>query len=141
MNEGGESMETWAIFKSVELDKSIDRPDYINVYDNEKGVKFELINDNGQKILIFFEGGVLSYRVSDEGRRIKTINFLGENYSNLLLSNNILMISDDSDYLCWFNQETYDMFSKHNIHHYLIMTRNEIADVLSVHSPDIKVIG
>lgn len=133
-------MEKWIMFESEELNKSIDRPDYMYVYDSEEGVLFELINDNGQKVHIFFEGGTLTYRVSDEGVRLKTINYFGENYGNLLHSDTILMFSDNSEYLRWFKQETYDMLSEHKIFHFLIMTRNEIADALSIHPPKIKVI-
>ena len=76
---GGVKMERWK--KWIPID---DLPQTIyneHILDNSEGITLLFSDVIGNKnIEVFFDGGVLSYRNTDEGSLFKTLSFLEETY-------------------------------------------------------------
>lgn len=73
-----------------------------------------------------------SFRVTDEGDLLK---ILGEQSGKMLLG---IYKVEGSTYLEWFNDQSDNIHSKNNIVHYMIVTVNDIIDVLSSVPPIIS---
>lgn len=92
-------------------------------------------------VKILFDGEVLSFRCSDEGRRIKTINDLDKVYGLDFYKNQNYFIIENSEYIKRFNEETYDIYKNFNIVHYVFILSDDIIDILSTFPPIIEVLG
>ena len=95
--------------------------------------------DGGTKVQILFEDSVLSLRNTDEGRRLKTINFLEKMYGTDYYTSWTLFKVTNSTFVEWFNEETYNIYADYNIEHYVFLTSDEVVEVLSTYSPSVKV--
>ncbi|EDT4881533.1 hypothetical protein B6B03_004688, partial [Salmonella enterica subsp. enterica serovar Berta] len=73
-----------------------------------------------------------SFRVTDEGDLLK---MLGEQKGKMRVG---IYKVEDSSYLEWFNDQSFNIHEKEKIIHYLIVTVNDIIDVLSSESPVIS---
>ena len=89
------------------------------------------------KIQIFFKDSVLSYRSSDEGKRIKTLNLLAEKYGKDFFSKWSIFIVKNSEYIKWFNEESYNIYSEYKIMHFVFIAINDIVEILSTYIPEI----
>lgn len=91
-----------------------------------------LLKDIGpsNKILEIFYSSFLSYRVTEESGRLKTL------YENNSLG--AYNIAKDSSFLRWFNEESHGLFSEEVLLHYNIISSNKIIDVVSSHPPVVK---
>lgn len=83
----------------------------------------------------FFNGEILSIRSSDEGKRIKLFNKLDQIYGLNFFKDWTFFTIKDSEYIKWFNKETYNIYSHYNIMHYVFMGSNNIVEILSTFSP------
>ncbi|EBX9240329.1 hypothetical protein DRF02_24835 [Salmonella enterica subsp. salamae] len=70
-----------------------------------------------------------SFRVTDEGDLLK---MLGEQSGKILVG---IYKVEKSSYLEWFNDQSVNIRSKDNVAHYLIVTVNDVVDVLSSEPP------
>ena len=95
--------------------------------------------DGDTKVHILFEDSVLSLRNTDEGRRLKTINFLENMYGTDYYTSWTLFKVTNSTFVEWFNEETYNIYADYNIEHYVFLTSDEVVEVLSTYSPSVKV--
>jgi len=87
-----------------------------------------LTNDNGSRVKISFDW-FYDFRVIDEGDAINMLNcFNGE----LVLG---IYTLTDSQYLKWFHEQSVMMHLKENVVHYIIVTVNDIVEVLSCEKP------
>lgn len=91
------------------------------------------ISSEGQSphFRVFFDW-THSFRVTDEGDLLK---MLGEQSGKMLLG---IYKVEGSTYLEWFNDQSDNIHSKDNIVHYLIVTLNDVVDVLSSVPPIIS---
>lgn len=80
----------------------------------------------------FFFDWTHSFRVTDEGDLLK---MLGEQKGKMRVG---IYKVEDSSYLEWFNDQSFNIHEKEKIIHYLIVTVNDIIDVLSSESPVIS---
>lgn len=131
-------IEKWTKWEPV-----MDLPDKIfleKLIDDKKGLTIEF-NDELEttEIIVNFENSVVSYRNSDEGKRLNTLEFLNEKYGKIFYSNWSFFKVNNSLYLKWLNDETYDMYTDYNIEHYVFLTSNDIVDVLSSYPPKIRI--
>lgn len=116
---------------------SCGKANFAKIYDNELGLRIELIFENNAKVQFIFDTAVLSYNVCDEGRRMRTIDFLIKHYGDNFIEDSYIYTIDHSKYLEWFNKESYNILSNYNIKHYVFITSNDIIDVLSTYTPQI----
>lgn len=94
--------------------------------------------DENDTLEVLFEDSILSLRSTDEGRRLKTINFLEEKYGTDFYTKWTFFKVTNSSYVEWFNQETYDMYATYNIGHYVFLTPDDIVEILSTYEPNVS---
>lgn len=110
------------------------------VYDTN-GIEIVLECENENiAIRILFDSSVLAFRGSDEGRRLSTIIFLEENYGSAFYANWTFFKIDNSSYVQWFNEETYNIYSNYHIEHYVFLSADDIVEVLSIYPPTVTLI-
>ena len=96
--------------------------------------------DENVTIQVLFEDSILSLRSTDEGRRLKTINLLDEKYGTDFYTKWTFFKVTNSDYVEWFNQETYDMYAAYNIGHYVFLTPDDVVEILSTYEPNVSAV-
>lgn len=128
----------WKQIQINELDKGYGKASYAKIIDNEQGLQIDLVFDNSTQIQFLFETSVLSYNVCDEGRRLKTLDFLTNQYGPEFITGSPVYMVENSEYLNWFHMECYNIFSDHPIYHYVFLTLNDIVDVLTTYAPKIR---
>lgn len=70
-----------------------------------------------------------SFRVTDEGDLLKMQDEL-----NGKMTTGIYIVGE-SNYLTWFNEQSFSIHDDESINHYLIVTGDDVIDVLSSVSP------
>lgn len=92
----------------------------------------------GQKYSFLFDGLLLSYRNSDEGSRMRTLEHLHQHYAHLEYGNWTLFKMKNSSYLEWFAQESLERYEgMGEVEHYVFLTSNDVIEVLSADPPTI----
>lgn len=102
------------------------------IIDDENGLSIITETANNQEAIINFDF-FYSYRNTDESYRLKTINELR------CMSESSIFISTNSDYLDWFNYESLGIYSNEKQKHYVILTSENVIDVLSLDEPSITI--
>ncbi|RZT38361.1 hypothetical protein [Cupriavidus agavae] len=87
--------------------------------DNEISIKFD---------------DYLFYSKQDEGDALKTLKEL----KKFDLLGNTLIRADGSTLLRWFSRETFSIRNSRVMQHYIILTNNDIINVLSLSEPEIS---
>lgn len=90
-------------------------------------------NDSYMKLKLSFDW-VHSFRLTDEGDLLKMQD---EQQGNMLIG---IYLVENSSYLGWFNEQSADVHIDEDIAHYLIVTTNDVVDVLSTEKPLISFI-
>jgi len=103
-------------------------------------------NAEGTKIVLCGSANILtvkfvwtdSLRITDEGRRIRTYNEVKEiqEYRKNFYGNPLYIV-ENSEFVEWIKLEM-DGFYMNKVH-YVIMTLNDIVDVLATDSPEITI--
>ena len=110
------------LYKGFMLDELIYSPSVLELF---------LTNDNDGRIKISFDW-FHSFRVIDEGDVIKMLNkFNGE----MILGIYTLV---DSEYLEWFHEQSVGLNLDGNITHYMVVTVNDVIEILSSEKPVIS---
>ncbi|WP_241576496.1 hypothetical protein [Rosenbergiella collisarenosi] len=110
------------LYKGFMLDKLIYSPSVLELF---------LTNDNDSGIKISFDW-FHTFRVVDEGDVIKMLNkFNGE----MILGIYTLV---DSEYLEWFHEQSVGIHLDGNITHYMVVTVNDVIEILSSEKPVIS---
>lgn len=89
----------------------------------------------GESIDICFDGYVF-YSKIDEGDALRTLGLLRK--SSCI--GHTLISTPDSDLLDWFNKESLGIRPKNQLSHHIILTENDIVNVISVDTPSITVV-
>ena len=122
--------EKWLIWKPME---EIPTTLYLEeLKDNYNGLTIGLKEDQNSPLLVIHFDGYLSYRVTDEGNLLKTLNEI-ENGEDL--GKSTLFTVENSLYLQWFHEQSFDIHKDDETIHYLIATPNDVVEVLYVSSP------
>lgn len=133
-------MEQWKKYLSKVIEWPVVVADYARISDNEQGLTIDLVFESYPIVRFAFEDSVLSYTVCDEGRRLKTLSFITEQYGADACKGCPVFIVEGSSYLRWFNAESFDTLSGFEIMHLVIVTSNDIVDLLSTYPPEIKIV-
>ena len=91
--------------------------------DSKDGVliKLDVLNST-KKVKILFSS-VFSYRYSGESFRLVTLSKLP--------ARPIIQCVGDSEYLRWFHSESQELYKDLKLQHYLIITADDVIDVIS----------
>lgn len=115
-------------------DFKLDLPHKVELYldevrDNKNGLVF-IFSDPSSKfhVEVKFDSHLM-YRVSDESYRLKRTSELSE-FS-------FLMKTDESSFIKWFHEESFNVYTKDRIYHFLILSSDDVIDVLSYEDPSI----
>lgn len=96
---------------------------FVNLIDNGGSIEIHLAEMKDDRILILKFNGVMSYQVTDEGARSRSL-YEHSSYRGLV-------VSDNSNYLDWFRRESQEMFSDWDLKHYSVGNVNNIIDIIS----------
>lgn len=100
------------------------------------GLEIHFESENGRKVDVIFKHTALSYRVTDEGDLLQTIDFWASEYGNDFFTWPLYK-SNNSSFIRWFNEESCEKFEDKSVEHYVFITPNEIIDVISAIPPKI----
>src|SRR5699024_9642243 len=108
--------------------------------DGEEGVILNFSDENDTKrIIVKFDGNVLSYRNTDEGSLMKMIIFLNENYGSSFYYNWSIFNATNTTYINYILEEITEINKADEIHHYIFLTPHDVIEVLSIDIPSIRV--
>lgn len=108
--------------------------------DDKNGISLKFKSESDDiSIQVIFEDSVLSLRNTDEGRRLKTLDFLVNTHGKDFSSKWSLFKVTDSSYVKWFNEESFGIYADYNVEHYVFLTPNDVFEVLSTYAPKISV--
>lgn len=96
---------------------------FVNLTDYGGTIDIHLAEMKDDRILILRFKGVMSYQVTDEGARSRSL-YKDPSYRGLV-------VSDKSDYLNWFHRESQEMFLDWDLKHYSVSNINNIIDIIS----------
>lgn len=97
--------------------------------DDKDGLKIALTDDKGICVTISYPDGVLCYRKSDEGDRLKMLGKLPDLRSCMYSVKN-------SRFFSWFSDQNYHAkFKAEDIRHVCIATVDDIIDILDFDDP------
>lgn len=113
------------------------RYEVTQVLKNFDGVLIELDNEIN-KLSIFFENTVLALRVCDEGDRLRTIDEVLSNKEDSFFIDWPFYIVKNSRFSQWMENESFGIRKQATFKHYSIVTPNDVIDILSVSEPQIK---
>ena len=115
---------------------------YLEELIKTKGAMKILLKSEEQNIALkfLFDGEVLSFCCSDEGRRLKTINELDKKYGTDFYKNQSYFIVENSRYANKFNKETYNIYNNFKILHYVFFFFFDVIDILSAFPPRVSII-
>ena len=130
--------EQWKPVQFKEISKKCGKVDYAKIIDDERGLRIKLIFENNLQIEFVFETSVISYNVCDEGRRLKTLDIILNQYGADFFGACPVYMVENSNYLKWLHEESYDIISRYTIYHFVFLTSNEVIDVLATHSPKVS---
>lgn len=82
-------------------------------------------------------GSIYTYRFTDEGCFLKSLYYLTKQYGESFIQSTSLFKVENSNYLQWFKEESYDAWGVENFEHYVIYTQNDVLEVLSPYPPKI----
>lgn len=122
------------VFKKWEPLKNIPRILYCEgIHDDYEGFRILLVGENERSpVLRIMFDAARSYRNADEGDLLKTIASMDDPGSSSLF------IVDNSSWVKWFHEETYNIHKGRDIKHYAIYTPNDCIDVLSEFEPRVE---
>lgn len=104
--------------------------------DDKDGLRLVLTDVHENTYTFLFDGLVLSYRNTDEGTLIKTLEHLYKHDDPDFFGDWTLFQVTDSSYLKWLAEESTNIYEMvYNIQHYVFLTSNDVIEVLSTEPP------
>lgn len=104
--------------------------------DDKDGLRLVFTDTHENTYTFLFDELVLSYRHTDEGTLIRTLEHLYKHYDTDFFSNWTLFQVTDSSYLKWLAEESTNIYETvYNIQHYVFLTSNDVIEVLSTEPP------
>lgn len=102
------------------------------IHDDYEGFRILLRENDRSPVLRIMFDAVRSYRKSDEGDLLRTIASINDP------GRSSLFIVDNSSWVEWFHEETYDIHKDRDIKHFAIYTPDDCIDVLSEFEPKVE---
>ncbi|WP_429954937.1 hypothetical protein [Enterococcus sp. AZ192] len=125
-------LEKWHEYN--QSDVPIDNYEVSEVVQNSEGTVIKLIGEKNNMNITF--GFVDSLRITDEGRRIRTYNEIEsiQKYRENFIGNPLYKV-EQSEYVEWIKKESAGFCE--DVDHYVIITENDLIDILSTFPPTI----
>lgn len=131
--------EIWERWNPIELSEKMDKACYAQVLDMNE-FEINLIFDNTDNILnIKFLNTILAYQNIDEGKRLRMLEYLSENYDSQFYAEWTLFKIKNSSYLKWFHNESAGVHKNEDVCHYVLLTSNDVVDILSIYEPNVVI--
>lgn len=125
--------EKWEKWHPVEgLPEKVDLP---NLCFDKNGLRLEMVGVDHYERIIFQYESTLSFRLTDEGRRLRLLSYLNDNYGKDFLGKWSFFKIMDSPYVRWLNEETYGIYEQYEVEHHAFLTTNEVVEVISATMP------
>jgi hypothetical protein len=102
------------------------------IHDDYEGFRILLRENNYSSVLRILFDAVRSYKWSDESDLLKTVASIND------AGRSSLFIVDNSSWVKWFHEETYDIYKDSDIKHFAIYTSDDCIDVLSEFEPKVE---
>ena len=102
------------------------------IHDDHEGFRILLRENECSPVLRIMFDAVRSYRNSDEGDLLRTVASINDPGRSSLFK------VDNSSWVEWFHEETFDIHKDREIKHFAIYTPNDCIDVLSVFEPKVE---
>ena len=132
--------EVWKRWSPTIFNESMHKACYAVVKDTEE-LEFNLVfNDTDDIVKIVFQYGVLSYQNTDEGKRLRAINYLVDNYDDDFYGDWTLFEVEKSSFLNWFQEENYGIYQDDEIKHLVLLTSNDVVDILTDYEPKVSIV-
>ncbi|MFD2671784.1 hypothetical protein [Marinicrinis sediminis] len=111
--------------------------DLHNIIWNENGLQIELMDNKETHVTIIFEQFVISHRVTRERLMLKYQDMYGK-FREKNDSWSLFKMNGD-DYDKWFRAQHYDLYADMHkkIEHFVIVTEDEIIEILNDYEPTI----
>ncbi|MCG3089810.1 hypothetical protein [Sporosarcina cyprini] len=107
---------------------------------SKDGILLEFSDEeNKRKFVVKFEDGVLSYRNTDEGALLKTLNYLDQQYGTDFYSEWTLFKVTNSEYISWFLHESSGIYEPNQVVHYVFFTPNDVIEILTTYTPSVVI--
>ncbi len=125
--------ERWSVNKEVPAKLELQA-----LIDDKDGLKLVFTDADENIYTFFFDGLVFSYRNTDEGTLLKTLDHLYKHYDTNYFGEWTLFRVTDSNYLEWLAEEADNIYEKiYDIHHYVFLTSHDVVEVLSTEPPSL----
>lgn len=101
------------------------------IIDDESGVQIFLESTLRE---IFFRvrfKDVYLYQVSDESFRLKSLEKIKKS--------EVIQVFEKSYYLNYFHSQSFNIYREVKLKHFVVLTRSDYVDVLSINEPDIEI--
>jgi hypothetical protein len=105
----------------------------IGLYDDLEGFRIIFKDDKSIRHFKFTFENYVSYRNSDEGVRLKSLNLFPNNSRQWCLFK-----TSSSDFIDWIITESTGIYSSGDIIHYFFTTSDDIIEVLALEEPLIE---
>lgn len=104
--------------------------------DDQDGLRLVFTSVHDDTYTFLFDGLVFSYRNTDEGTLLKSLNRLFNHYEADFIGDWTLFQVTDSSYLKWLAEESDTSYETvYTIQHYVFLTSNDVVEVLSTEPP------
>lgn len=134
MEEHNIMREIWECYATEKI--PIGKYEVIEIIQNSNGTEIDMESEEHKMIIKFEFADAL--RVSDEGRRIRTYNKIIEIQNYRKDFNGVpLYEAFNSEFYNWAKKESAGYYT--DFRHYVIITMNDIVDIISSCSPEIIV--
>ena len=133
-------VEKWIQWKPIE---GLASKYYIkSVSDEIEGFKLILmpLKSKEASIEILFKDGVYSYLRIDESFRAKLIHNLNEEYGLDFYKNWTFFQIDNSRYVSWLSDESYEWSKVYNLIHFSLIAADSTVDIIVNYEPEVKFI-
>lgn len=102
------------------------------LHDDYEGFRILLRKDNYSPVLRILFPTTRFYKKSDEGDLLRTIASINDP------GRSTLFMVENSSWVKWFHEETFDVFKDKDIKHFAIYTPDDCIDVLSEFEPKVE---
>ena len=126
-----EKWERWTVNPEIPA-----KPYLQALIDDKDGLRLVFMDTHENTYTFLFDGLVLSYRHTDEGTLIRTLEHLYKHHDPDFFGDWTLFQVTDSSYLKWLAEESTNIYETvYNIQHYVFLTSHDVIEVLSTEPP------
>ncbi|WP_283610438.1 hypothetical protein [Faecalispora anaeroviscerum] len=131
-------LEHWEKWESRE---KINNKYYVDsICDSKEGFIITLSDseNESEKVQVVFPESVHAYRSTNESYRQKIITDLDCKYGSEFYSKWTIFKVDQSEYLKWLSDQSYEISDSESLHHFSIIAVDSVVDIIAAYEPEIK---